>query len=91
MDMNSSSVLVENGREELEEWVWVAGYSSLSTLVIIFNSVIFFSVGKNRDIKETEYYTASPKNIEIGSFLHLLRVHIINLLILTFHLYPDIF
>ena len=29
-------------------WAWVAGYSAISTLVIIFNIVIVFSVLSNR-------------------------------------------
>ena len=29
-------------------WAWVAGYSAVSTLVIIFNIVIVFSVLSNR-------------------------------------------
>lgn len=36
------------GMEWVEEWAWVAGYSTLSTLVVIFNFLIFFSVGKNK-------------------------------------------
>ena len=30
------------------EWAWVGGYSSLSTLVIITNLFIVFSVAKNK-------------------------------------------
>jgi len=39
------------------EWVWVAGYSSLSTLVIIFNSILFFSVAKNSFLHYSTHYT----------------------------------
>ena len=30
------------------EWAWVGGYSSLSTLVILANLLLIFSVGKNK-------------------------------------------
>ena len=29
-------------------WAWVGGYSSLATLVVVFNSVVFFSVISNK-------------------------------------------
>jgi len=29
-------------------WAWVGGYSSLATLVVVFNSVVFFSVVSNK-------------------------------------------
>jgi hypothetical protein len=52
--MNSSSLA---GVEEMMEWAWVAGYSSLSTLVIIFNSLLFFSVAKNSYLHYSTHYT----------------------------------
>ena len=30
------------------EWAWVGGYSSVSTMVIITNILIMFSVAKNK-------------------------------------------
>eukprot|EP00092_Neocalanus_flemingeri_P064416 GFUD01078171.1.p1 GENE.GFUD01078171.1~~GFUD01078171.1.p1 ORF type:complete len:375 (-),score=86.46 GFUD01078171.1:157-1281(-) len=38
------------------EWAWVGGYSSLSTLVFIFNILIFFSVGKNKFLHYSFHY-----------------------------------
>ena len=29
-------------------WAWGGGYSSLATLVVVFNSVVFFSVISNK-------------------------------------------
>jgi hypothetical protein len=45
------------GVEEMVEWGWVAGYSSLSTLVIIFNCLLFFSVAKNSYLHYSTHYT----------------------------------
>ena len=55
MEARNSSSLV--GVEEMVEWGWVAGYSSLSTLVIIFNSLLFFSVAKNSYLHYSTHYT----------------------------------
>jgi len=38
------------------EWAWVGGYSSLSTLVFIFNLLIIFSVGKNKFLHYSVHY-----------------------------------
>ena len=38
------------------EWVWVGGYSTLSTLVLIFNLLILFSVAKNKYLHYTTHY-----------------------------------
>jgi len=59
MDSNCSNedAQVIQGMEGVVEWLWVAGYSSLSTLVIIFNSLIFFSVGKNSYLHYSTHYT----------------------------------
>ena len=38
------------------EWVWVGGYSMLSTLVLIFNLLILFSVAKNKYLHYTTHY-----------------------------------
>lgn len=39
---------MEKGMEWVEEWAWVGGYSTLSTLVVIFNLLLLFSVAKNK-------------------------------------------
>lgn len=57
VSINSNGSL-ENDRDILVDCAWVTGYSSLSTLVIIFNSILFFSVGKNREV------TFKQKNLE---------------------------
>ncbi len=49
---NISRSQVVPGMEEM-----VAGYSSLSTLVIIFNSLLFFSVAKNSYLHYSTHYT----------------------------------
>ena len=38
------------------EWAWVGGYSSISTLVFIFNIIIFFSIGKNKFLHYSFHY-----------------------------------
>jgi hypothetical protein len=38
------------------EWAWVGGYSCISTLVFIFNILIFFSVGKNNFLHYSFHY-----------------------------------
>jgi len=38
------------------EWAWVGAYSSVSTLVFIFNILIFFSVGKNKFLHYSFHY-----------------------------------
>jgi len=51
------------------EWAWVGGYSSVSTLVFIFNILIFFSVGKNKFLHYSFHYV-----IVALSLRNLLRV-----------------
>lgn len=46
-------------REELPwyvEWLWVGGYSSFTTLIIIFNMILLFSVGKNKYLHFSFHY-----------------------------------
>jgi len=43
--------------QDIIDWVWVAGYSSLSTLVIILNLLVFFSIGKNSYLHYSTHYT----------------------------------
>ena len=38
------------------EWAWVGGYSSLSTLVIIFSLLIIVSVAKNKFLHYSFHY-----------------------------------
>eukprot|EP00092_Neocalanus_flemingeri_P020274 GFUD01021957.1.p1 GENE.GFUD01021957.1~~GFUD01021957.1.p1 ORF type:complete len:376 (+),score=81.03 GFUD01021957.1:122-1249(+) len=38
------------------EWAWIGGYSSLSTLVLIFNLLIIFSVAKNKFLHYSFHY-----------------------------------
>ncbi|XP_023334440.1 uncharacterized protein LOC111705927 [Eurytemora carolleeae] len=56
VSINSNGSL-ENDRDILVDCAWVTGYSSLSTLVIIFNSILFFSVGKNSYLHYSTHYT----------------------------------
>lgn len=42
--------------EWVEEWSWVAGYSTVSTLVVIFNLLLFFSVIKNKFLHYGTHY-----------------------------------
>jgi len=58
------------------EWAWVGGYSSLSTLVFIFNILIFFSVGKNKFLHYSFHYV-----IIALSLRNLLRVILTLLLV----------
>jgi len=51
------------------EWAWVGAYSSVSTLVFIFNILIFFSVGKNKFLHYSFHYV-----IVALSLRNLLRV-----------------
>jgi len=51
------------------EWAWVGGYSSISTLVFIFNIIIFFSIGKNKFLHYSFHYV-----IVALSLRNLLRV-----------------
>lgn len=51
------------------EWAWVGGYSCISTLVFIFNILIFFSVGKNNFLHYSFHYV-----IVALSLRNLLRV-----------------
>ena len=46
-------------REELPwhlEWVWVSGYSTLATLVIVFNLALLVAIGKNRYLHFSFHY-----------------------------------
>jgi len=46
-------------REELawyDEWLWVGGYSSFTTLIIISNMILLFSVGKNKYLHFSFHY-----------------------------------
>ena len=38
------------------EWLWVSGYSTLATLVMVFNLLIIFSVGKNKYLHFSLHY-----------------------------------
>ena len=38
------------------EWAWVGGYTSLATLVTLFNFLLFFSVIKNRFLHYSFHY-----------------------------------
>jgi len=51
------------------EWAWVGAYSSVSTLIFIFNILIFFSVGKNRFLHYSFHYVIVALSIR-----NLLRV-----------------
>jgi len=56
----SLSEKVGAGREDsnqLIEWLWVGGYSCMCTLVVVFNSVLFFSVAKNSYLQYSTHYT----------------------------------
>jgi len=46
----------EGDMERAIEWIWVGGYSTLSTLVLIFNLLILFSVAKNKYLHYTTHY-----------------------------------
>ena len=37
-------------------WIWVAGYTSLSTLVLVFNLVIIYSVLSNKYLRYSFHY-----------------------------------
>lgn len=39
-----------------EEWAWVAGYSAVAVLVVVFNLIIFFSVAKNSFLYYSTHY-----------------------------------
>jgi len=60
----NSSILVSSRMEEgtdskdswYVEWAWVGGYSSISTIIFIFNILILFSVGKNRFLHYSFHY-----------------------------------
>jgi len=51
------------------EWAWVGAYSSVSTLIFIFNILIFFSVGKNKFLHHSFHYVIVALSIR-----NLLRV-----------------
>jgi len=51
------------------EWAWVGGYSSISTLIFIFNILIFFSIGKNKFLHYSFHYV-----IVVLSLRNILRV-----------------
>lgn len=38
------------------EWVWVSGYSSLATLVIVTNLVLIAAIGKNKYLHFSFHY-----------------------------------
>jgi len=51
------------------EWAWVGAYSSVSTLIFIFNILIFFSVGRNKFLHYSFHYVIVALSIR-----NLLRV-----------------
>jgi len=51
MEGNSNDTL-----EWREEWAWVAGYSAVAVLVVVFNLIIFFSVAKNSFLYYSTHY-----------------------------------
>jgi len=38
------------------EWLWIGGYSSLSTVILIFNVLLLFSIGKNKFLHYSFHY-----------------------------------
>ena len=58
------------------EWAWVGGYSSLSTLVIIFNLLIIVSVTKNKFLHYSFHYVVvalSLRLVEKGESVEVLK------------------
>ena len=47
------------------EWAWVGGYSSLSTLVIIFNLLIIVSVAKNKFLHYSFHYVVVALSLRL--------------------------
>ena len=59
-------------REELPwhlEWVWVSGYSTLATLVIVFNLALLVSIGKNRYLHFSFHYAVIAMALRWGKYL----------------------
>lgn len=82
-------------REELpwyKEWLWVGSYSSFSTLIIIFNMMLVFSVGKNKYLYFSFHYVmlalAIRNIVRVGYSLLLL---ILSKVIATDWLYKMIY
>ena len=48
------------------EWAWVGGYSSLSTLVIIFNLLIIVSVAKNKFLHYSFHYVVVTLSLRLA-------------------------
>ena len=48
------------------EWAWVGGYSSLSTLVIIFNLLIIASVTKNKFLHYSFHYVVVALSLRLA-------------------------
>lgn len=53
-ELDDTTSVVEIARAV--EWLWVGGYSMVSTLVLIFNLLILFSVAKNKYLHYTTHY-----------------------------------
>ena len=53
------------------EWFWVFGYGTLSVLVFIFNTLILFSIGKNRFLHTNTHRYESDKRRIVGGILAL--------------------
>ena len=47
------------------EWAWVGGFSSLSTLVIIFNLLIIVSVAKNKFLHYSFHYVVVALSLRL--------------------------
>ena len=48
------------------EWAWVGGYSSLSTLLIIFNLLIIVSVAKNKFLHYSFHYVVVALSLRLA-------------------------
>ena len=48
------------------EWVWVSGYSTLATLVIVFNLALLVSIGKNRYLHFSFHYAVIAMALRWG-------------------------
>jgi len=59
------------------DWAWVAGYSSLATMVIIFNFLLIISVASNRFLHYSFYYVVIALSLR-----NLLRVSLTLCLVL---------
>ena len=51
-------------------WAWVAGYSAVSTLVIIFNIVIVFSVLSNKYLHYSYNYVIVMLSLRFEETFH---------------------